>query len=162
MTTIDIQKDAEQRTMTVTAELDVAADRAWQLWSDPRQLERWWGPPTYPATVIDHDLTVGGSVTYYMTGPGGEQVGGWWRILEVEPPRLLVLEDGFADESGKPNDDMPTVVMRMSLADRSNGGATMIIRTTFPTLEAMEQMIAMGMEIGLKEAMGQIDAVLAG
>ena len=162
MTTIDIRKDVEHRTMTVTAELDVPADRAWQLWSDPRQLERWWGPPTYPATVVDHDLTAGGSVTYYMTGPEGEQHSGWWRILEVDPPRLLVLEDGFADDSGKPNADMPTVVMRMNLADRSNGGTTMTIRTTFPTLEAMEQMIAMGMDIGLKEAMRQIDAVLAG
>jgi hypothetical protein len=37
----------------------------------------------------------------------------------------------------------------------------MAIRSVFPTLEAMEQLVNMGMEEGLKEALGQIDAILA-
>jgi uncharacterized protein YndB with AHSA1/START domain len=64
MSVTSVRKDTEQLTMTVTAEYDVTADRAWQLWADPRQLERWWGPPTYPATVEKHDLTPGGQVSY--------------------------------------------------------------------------------------------------
>ena len=44
-------------------------ERVWQLWADPRQLERWWGPPTYPATFTQHDLAPGGHVEYHMTGP---------------------------------------------------------------------------------------------
>ena len=46
--------------MTITAEFDATVERSWQLWADPRQLERWWGPPTYPATVVEHDLVPGG------------------------------------------------------------------------------------------------------
>ncbi len=60
MSVTSVVKDTERLTMTVTAEYDVSAERAWQLWADPRQLERWWGPPTYPATVVDHDLRPGG------------------------------------------------------------------------------------------------------
>ena len=56
MTVTSVRKDPEALTMTITAELDATVERAWQLWADPRQLERWWGPPTYPATVVDHDL----------------------------------------------------------------------------------------------------------
>ena len=67
MTVTSVRKDPEALTMIVTAELDATVERSWQLWADPRQLERWWGPPTYPATVVDHDLTTGGRVTYYMT-----------------------------------------------------------------------------------------------
>jgi uncharacterized protein YndB with AHSA1/START domain len=160
MSITDIHKDTEQLTMTVTAEYDVPADRAWQLYADPRQLERWWGPPTYPATVLEHDLTSGGRVSYAMTGPEGDQHRGWWKVLEVEPPRLLVVEDGFADETGAPNLEMPTMVMRVELTDRP-GGVTMTIATRFPSLEAMEQLVSMGMEEGMKEAMGQIDAILA-
>ena len=48
MSVTNVQKDTDELTMTFTAEYDVTADRAWQLWADPRQLERWWGPPTYP------------------------------------------------------------------------------------------------------------------
>jgi len=139
----------------------VTAERAWQLWADPRQLERWWGPPTYPATVVEHDLRAGGVVTYYMTGPEGDQPRGWWKVLEADPPRLLVVEDGFADDNGAPNDAMPTMVMRVEIADRA-GGVAMTIATHFPSLEAMEQLVAMGMEEGLQQAMGQIDAILAG
>ena len=161
MSITDIHKDTEQLTMTVTAEYDVPADRAWQLYADPRQLERWWGPPTYPATVLEHDLTSGGQVSYAMTGPEGDQHRGWWKVLEVEPPRLLVIEDGFADETGAPNLELPTMIMRVELTERP-GGVTMTVASRFPSLEAMEQLIGMGIEEGLKESMGQIDAVLAG
>ena len=161
MSVTSIRKDTERLTMTVTAEYDVTADRAWQLWADPRQLERWWGPPTHPATVMEHDLTPGGRVTYYMTGPEGEQYRGWWNVLEVEPPRLLVFEDGFADETGVPDAAMPTSLARVEISDRP-GGVTITIVTRFPSLEAMEQLVAMGMEEGLQQALGQIDAILAG
>ena len=37
----------------------------------------------------------------------------------------------------------------------------MSIESTFPSTEAMEQLLAMGMEEGLTQAVGQIDAILA-
>ena len=161
VTVTNVHKDTDQLTMTITAELAAPIERAWQLWGDPRQLERWWGPPTYPATFVDHDLTPGGTVSYFMTGPEGDQHHGWWRILEVDVPRRISLEDGFSDDSGKPVEGMPVMAMVVTFGESSGGGSSMSIKTTFPSLEAMEQMVAMGMDEGLKEAMGQIDAILA-
>jgi uncharacterized protein YndB with AHSA1/START domain len=155
-----VHKDRDALTMTVTAEYEVTPDRAWQLWSDPRQLERWWGPPTYPATVEKHDLTPGGTITYFMTGPEGDRHQGWWEVLEVEAPRLLVVRDGFADADGNPNSDMPTMVMRVTVNDRDGGGVVLTMLSTFPSLEALDQLLAMGMEEGLMAAMSQIDGVL--
>ena len=37
-------------TLTITAEFNAPVTRVWELWENPRLLERWWGPPTYPAT----------------------------------------------------------------------------------------------------------------
>lgn len=161
MTVTNVHKDTDRLTMTITAEFAAPVERAWQLWADPRQLERWWGPPMYPATFVDHDLTPDGKVSYFMTGPEGDQHHGWWRILEVEEPRRLTLEDGFADSAGQPVDGLPAMVMVVSLGETAGGGSTMSIETTFPSLEAMQQMGEMGMEEGLKAAMGQIDAILA-
>ncbi|HEY4410314.1 MAG TPA: SRPBCC domain-containing protein [Acidimicrobiia bacterium] len=160
MSVTSIEKDPVALTMTVTAEFDAPVERAWQLWADPRQLERWWGPPTYPATFVDHDLRPGGHVGYYMTGPEGDKPHGWWRILSVDAPHRLQFEDGFADDAGQPDPKMPTMTMRVTLEDRSGGGTTMVIVTTFPSTEAMEQLIAMGMEEGMAGALGQIDAIL--
>jgi len=161
MSVTKVQKDPEKLTMTVTAEYDVSAERAWQLWNDPRQLERWWGPPTYPATVVDHDLSAGGAMTYYMTGPEGEKYGGWWRVLEVDPPRHLLVEDGFADEFGQPQAGMPVTLMRLAIVDRPHGGVEITVESTFASVEAMQQLLTMGMDEGLSAAMSQIDAILA-
>jgi uncharacterized protein YndB with AHSA1/START domain len=160
MTVTSIRKDPEAFTMTITAELDAPVERAWQLWADPRQLERWWGPPTYPATVVDHDLVAGGRVTYFMTGPDGDKSHGWWQVLAVEPPNRLELRDGFADDSGTPNDAMPITTTVVTLTARDNG-TLMAIESQFPSLEAMEQLVSMGMEEGMAAAMGQIAAILA-
>lgn len=161
MTVTSVRKDPGSLTMTITAELDATVERAWQLWADPRQLERWWGPPTYPATVVDHDLTPGGRVTYFMTGPDGDKARGWWQVLAVEPPRRLELTDGFADDDGTPNDDMPTTSVVVTLNERDGGGTVMAIESRFPSLEAMEQLVSMGMEEGILSALAQIDGILA-
>ena len=160
MTVTNVQKDPEAKTMTITAEFEASIKRVWQLWEDPRQLERWWGPPTYPATFVDHDLAPGATVNYFMTGPEGDKPRGWWRVLTVDPPHTLAFEDGFADESGKPNPDMPTMIIRVALDEQPGGGTRMAIETTFPSLEAMEQMVSMGMEEGMAAAIGQIDELL--
>ncbi|MDQ5975664.1 MAG: hypothetical protein QG661_2873, partial [Actinomycetota bacterium] len=86
---------------------------------------------------------------------------GWWRVTQADAPRLLVVEDGFADENGQPNPDLPVTIMRVSLDDRPGGGTSVTITSTFASLEAMEQLISMGMEEGLRQAMAQMDAILA-
>lgn len=161
MPTLDITKDLDGCTMTVETGFDRPIERVWQLWADPRQLERWWGPPTYPATVTDHDLSVGGRVVYFMTGPEGDRHGGGWRVTAVEAPRLLEVVDFFLREDGEENTDLPSTTMSVRLSERADGGTSVVIVSGFPSREAMEQLISMGLEEGLAAAMGQMDAVLA-
>ena len=161
MTVTAVHKDPADLSMTLTAEFDASPERVWQLWADPRQLERWWGPPTYPATVTAHDLAPGGRVEYHMTGPEGDQPKGFWDILETDPPRSLVFSDGFANADGTPNHDFPSVTARVAIEPLGDGRTRMSIKSAFPSAEAMEQLVAMGMVEGMTEAVGQIDAILA-
>jgi len=161
MPIVRVDKDLDSHTMTIVADYDAPIERVWKLFADPRQLERFWGPPTWPATVLDHDLSPGGRVSYVMTGPNGETSGGYWEVLEVEPPHRFVVVDGFAHDDGQPNPDMPTTRMEVVLTDRAGGGTTMTVVSTFASTEAMAQMLEMGMEEGVRQAMGQIDGVLA-
>lgn len=160
MTVIDVRKDPAAKQMVITTEFDAPVDAVWQVWADPRKLERWWGPPTYPATVVDHDLVPGGRVSYFMTSPEGEKYHGYWVIVSVEAPSGFSFVDGFADGDGQPNDEMPTTETRVAIVARDGGGTRMTITSTSPSAEAMEQMIEMGMEEGIKLALGQIDALL--
>lgn len=160
MTVTSVEKDPENLTLTLVADFDAPAERVWELWADPRLLERWWGPPSHPATVEAHDLAPGGSVTYYMTGPDGERYRGWWRVTSVDPPTSLEFTDGFADEEGTPVAEMPTTRVQMRLTER-DGGTRMELRSAFDSREQMEQLVEMGMEEGLRLAVGQMDALLA-
>ena len=158
-TTVD--KDPTALTMTVTTELDATVERAWQLWADPRQLERWWGPPSHPATVVEHDLTPGAMVRYFMTSPEGEKFYGMWDIVAVEAPHRLELVDSFADDSGAKNESLPSTRMTVTLTERAGGGTVMTTRSQFASVEAMDQLLSMGMEEGIQEALSQIEGILA-
>ncbi|MGY0055812.1 SRPBCC family protein [Streptomyces sp. LZ34] len=160
MSVTSVDKDFDSLTLTLIADFAAPVDRVWRLWADPRQLERWWGPPTYPATMEQHDLTPGGDVTYFMTGPEGDKHRGWWRITSVNPPTSLEFTDGFADPDGTPSIDMPTTTVRVRLTEH-DGGTRMELRSAYDSREQMERLLEMGMEEGLQQAVGQMDALLA-
>jgi uncharacterized protein YndB with AHSA1/START domain len=157
MPVTNVDKNPDTLTMTLTAEIDAPVERAWELWSDPRQLERWWGPPTYPATFVEYDLSPGANATYHMTSPEGERFHGWWRVLEVDAPIRLVVEDGFGASASDPMPDMPVSTMQVALRQLDDQRTHMTIETTFPSIEAMEKIIEMGMAEGMTEAVNQID-----
>lgn len=159
MNNVDIDTDREQATITVTADFDAPVDHVWQLWSDPRKLERWWGPPSHPATVVEHSLEPGGRVLYYMTGPDNDRYHGLWRVLSVQAPTELEVEDAFADAEGNPSAEMPLSMMHVSLA-AVEGGTRMTVRSNYASTEAMDKVLEMGALEGLQQAMSQIDGVL--
>ena len=164
MTVTAVRKDPDALTLTLDAEFDATPERVWELWADPRQLERWWGPPGYPATFTSLDLRVGGRAEYYMTGPEGVITPlGYWDILDADPPRRLEMQDGFAKADGSPDETMPGPgAMNVTIEPIGDGRTRMSIESIFPDTAAMEQLLAMGQEEGLTEAVGQIDAILAG
>jgi uncharacterized protein YndB with AHSA1/START domain len=162
MTVTQVRKDPEDLTLSIEAEFDAPTKRVWELWEDPRQLEQWWGPPGYPATFVDHDLIPGGRTNYYMTGPDGDQSRGGWVVRAADPPRHIEFEDGFADAAGEPDPNMPSMIIRVTLDEQTGGGTHMVIETSFPSREVMEQMLTMGMDEGMAAALGQADSVLAG
>jgi uncharacterized protein YndB with AHSA1/START domain len=161
MTVTAVRKSTENLTMAIDAEFEASAERVWQLWADPRQLERWWGPPTYPATFTRHDLAPGSRVEYHMTGPTGDQPRGYWDIIETDPPRSLVFHDGFANDDGTPNELLARTEARVTITEIGDGRTRMSIESRFPSAEAMAQVLEMGMEEGLTQAVAQIDAILA-
>jgi uncharacterized protein YndB with AHSA1/START domain len=159
MTFISSNLDREALTLTFVAEFDAAPERVWQIWEDPRQLERWWGPPTYPATFDRHEFVPGGRSSYSMTGPNGEKEHGWWSITAIDAPRRFEFEDGFADENGEPTGDLGSTRAVVTL-EGTDGGTRMTTVTTFESADQLDKMAEMGMEEGSREAMAQIDALL--
>jgi len=126
MTVTAVHKDPDALTMTLTAEFDASPERVWELWADPRQLERWWGPPTYPATFTKHDLAPGSRVEYHMTGPEGDQPKEYL-LRGPAAPELGRIVDAIGSSGQGPCDsaDLPV---------RGEGQPVMV-----PTLEQLRQ-----------------------
>jgi uncharacterized protein YndB with AHSA1/START domain len=154
-----VTSDAEALTLTVVGDYPVPVERLWEAYADPRQLEKFWGPETWPATFTRHDMAAGGRSAYYMTGPNGDTSHGWWRFVAVEPGRRFEVEDGFAHDDGTENHELPTMRLVFTFEPTARGSRFTSV-TTFPSLEAMERLVEMGMEEGLRSALGQLDDVL--
>lgn len=159
MPVTDVTTDAENLTMTVVADLAAPIERVWAAYTDPRQLERFWGPPGWPATFRTWDHTVGGRSLYTMHGPRGESASGSWEFLAIDAPHSFEVIDAFVDDDGTPLEEMPS--MRMTFRFESTDGGTRMVNTShFASAEALEQLVAMGAIEGTTMAMSQLDAVL--
>ena len=161
MPVTSVHTDPENLTMTLVADFPAPADRLWSAFTDPRQLERFWGPPGWPATFTQFDLAVGSHAKYRMTGPHGERANGTWEFLTIDAPRGYSVIDSFADEEGAVLTDMPS--MRMVLEFESTPEGSRLVTTShFESAEALEKVVAMGVVEGSTMAMNQLDRVLEG
>ncbi|KMO71011.1 polyketide cyclase [Mycolicibacterium chubuense] len=159
MPVTDVHHDLDTRTLTIVADFAAPVERIWQIYADPRQLEKIWGPPEYPATVVDHDLRPGGRVTYYMTGPEGDKYAGYWDVTAVDEPHGFSFNDGFADMDFTPNPDLP--VSKTVFTFRAHdGGTRSTFVSTYDSAEALQQVLDMGMAEGATSAINQIDELL--
>lgn len=162
MPVLDTTHDEETLTLTLTMVAEFAAppERVWEVYADPRQLERVWGPPDYPATVVDHSLAPGGKVTYFMTSPEGEKFHGFWDVSSVEEPSRFVFRDYFADEDFNAVESMPGSTNTDTFAEVA-AGTRVTYESTFESLEGLKTVLEMGVVEGSTGAINQIDELLA-
>lgn len=160
MPVTSVETDLDTLTMTVVADFAASRARLWEAYTDPRQIERFWGPVEWPATFTRHDVFVGGRSSYVMAGPNGERSAGFWEFLAVDEGRSFEVRDGFAGEDGEENAAMPSMRMTFVFED-TEAGSRLVTTTHFGSLDQLEQLLGMGMDEGMRSAMSQIDDVLA-
>lgn len=161
MPVTDVQHDLDALTLTITADFAAPVERVWEVYADPRQLERVWGPPGFPATFVDHELAPGGRMNYFLTSPEGEKHYAYWDVTDVAAPERFTFHDGFAlDESFTPNPEMPESTQVYSFAE-DDGETRATFVATYASAEALQQVLAMGVVEGASAAINQIDDLLA-
>ncbi len=160
MPVTSVEKDLDQLTITILADFTAPLRRLWDAYTDPRQLERFWGPPTYPAKFLRHDAVAGGRSVYVMTGPEGDAHYGCWDWTSADAPHAFEVLDRFADAAGQPDPGLPATRMDFAFQE-TNGGSRLKTTSHFDSLEHLQQLLEMGMMEGTRQAMAQIDTVLA-
>lgn len=177
MPVTSVSTAADSLTMTVVAEFAAPVRRLWDAYLDPRQLERFWGPPTYPAVFTRHDGCVGGRSEYTMNGPDGDVSRAYWEWVAVDEFKSFEVRDAVALADSAIDEQLPTQaparsqpaapspgagIARMVFAFEATPTGSRVTTTThFESLADLEHLLAAGMEQGMTDAMGQMDAVLA-
>ncbi|MFT4199602.1 SRPBCC family protein [Gordonia sp. (in: high G+C Gram-positive bacteria)] len=161
MPVIDVTPDPENCTLTMTARFDAPVERVWQIYADPRQLEQVWGPPTYPATFVRHELRPGGMMHYFMTSPEGDKFPGFWEITAVDEKTSFDFDDGFALDADDftPNLDLP-VSKNVYRFTADGDGTRAEYRSVYATAGDLQKVLEMGMVEGATGAINQIDELL--
>jgi len=160
MPVTSVTTDADALTLTLVADFPAGVDRLWDAVTDARKLERFWGPPGYPATFAEFDLRPGGHAHYWMTSPEGERFHGRWDVTVVDAPRSYSVIDAFADADGIASDDLPAGTMTITV-EATASGSRVTAFSTFASAESLRQQLEMGMVEGLTQGFGQLDVVLA-
>lgn len=156
----DVTTDPENLTMVVTADFTAPVERLWTAHVDPRQIERFWGPPGHPATFTRHDVAAGGVSQYYMTGPDGTQFHGRWDFTSLVEGQSFTVTDRFAEPSGTIIESLPTTEVQFEFS-ATETGSRLVTTSRFASAEDLSRLLEMGMREGLVAAFGQMDDVLA-
>ncbi len=161
MPVTSVSHDLDTMTLVMNAEFAAPVERIWAIYADARQLEKVWGPPTYPATFVSHELKAETRSTYVMTGPEGEKHAGFFLITHVdEEAKTFSFDDGFCDLDFNPLPDMPVSHNVFSFTE-VDGVTHASFVGTYESADAMQQVLDMGMVEGATEAIKQIDQLVA-
>ncbi|MFX3635238.1 MAG: alpha/beta fold hydrolase [Candidatus Pristimantibacillus sp.] len=155
-----IFKDQERRELTVERVVSIPAKLAWQGWTEPAHLSRWWGPRLWTSTVYEMDVRPGGVWRYSLKSDesGGEEAYCSAVYHEVIEPFRLVYTDSFTDKNWNivENNDMLTTVTFEEIAE----GTKLSIMTRFASAEELDKAETTGMIEGYTDAFERLEEYL--
>ena len=154
-------RDEKNFRLTIERLFPAEPKRVWEALTKPALLDQWWAPQPWKTTTVRMDFRVGGQWLYSMNGPAGEKHFGMMEYTAIEPVRRYEAADVFCDAEGKPNESLPRQVFTNTL--KAEGKQTRIITVVqYSSLEALKQILEMGMQEGLTIAYDQLETLLAG
>ena len=152
-TALELPSDRE---ILITRSFDAPAPLVFEVLSRPEHVRRWWAPRSLGVSldVCEIDFRVGGAWRFVMIR-GGERLPAFYgTYLEIDAPHRVVNTETF-----EPYPDARSTVT-VTLTEKA-GRTTMTSRSLYPSKEVRDQVIASGMERGMRESMIQLSAVVA-
>lgn len=142
-------------TITIIREFDATPERVFRAWTDPDLFKQWIGPRAYDTRIDTWDARTGGSWRYAVLGDGEEQARFYGSFHEVRPHERLVQTFTWEGAPDGVSLDITTFV------DLGDGGTRIEQLSVVESMETRDQMLASGMEVGVKEGYEKLDELLA-
>jgi uncharacterized protein YndB with AHSA1/START domain len=131
---------------------DAPRELVWKAWTDPKHIDKWWGPNGFRNETFSMDLRVGGFWRFVMHGPDGKAWQNWIRFDEISTHERLVYAHG--DEGDEPH-------FHVTVTFTEQGKRTKVtMRTVFPTAEAVAAVKKFGAVEGGQQTMARLAGYL--
>jgi uncharacterized protein YndB with AHSA1/START domain len=82
---------------------EAPVERVWRAWSDPAEVQRWWGPTGFTCPMAEVDFREGGRTLVCMRAPreyGGGDMFSTWNYTRIVPHERIEYVFNFSDPSG--------------------------------------------------------------
>ena len=152
-------EDFDQKQMITEREFNGPIDLVWKAWTEAELLDQWWAPKPWKSETSHLDLREGGYRMYAMVGPGGERHWNKTIFLKIQAEDFLEVEDFFCDQQGNEKKELPATKWHVAFT-RTSTGTKVQTTITFYTVEAMKQLIEMGVKEGTRTTHVHLDELL--
>lgn len=155
----DFLVDKEKNTITVKREFAAERPLIWECYTQSEMLDQWFAPEPFTTKTKSMDFREGGHWHYAMVDPDGKEYWGWTEYSKIQPIDFYETLDAFSDSEGNINKDLPSAEWHVQFTDK--GENTLVVTTVqYDSLEALDQVINMGMKEGLTSTLERLDKLL--
>ena len=155
----DFLVDKEKNTITVKREFAANRQLIWDCYTKSEMLDQWFAPEPFTTKTKSMDFNEGGHWHYAMVDPEGKEYWGWTEYTKIQPIDYYKTLDAFSDSEGNLNKDLPKAEWHVEFNDKNEN--TLVVTTVqYDSLEALDQVINMGMKEGLTSTLERLDKLL--
>lgn len=127
--------DLAARTIEASRVFDAPREFIWELWSDPKHMQHWWGPRGFTLTTESHEFKPGGHWKMVMHGPDGKNYDNFHTYTEIRKPFRIVHEHGGPELRKLIGSDFIAIATFDALGPKKT---KVTMAGIFPTIEALQ------------------------
>jgi uncharacterized protein YndB with AHSA1/START domain len=155
----DFLVDKAKNTITVKREFAARRPLVWDCHTKSELLDKWFAPKPLTTKTKSMDFREGGHWHYAMVDPDGNEYWGYTEYVKINPIDSYNTLDGFSDESGKVNSDLPQATWVVTFSDKGDHTLVQTV-VTYGSADGLEQVLQMGMKEGLTSTLERLDELL--
>ena len=142
--------------LVLTRIFDAPRAVVWKAWTDPKQVQQWWGPEHFTNPVCEMDVRTGGSLKIVMRSPTGSEHPMKGVFREVVKNERLVFTNIATDENGGTLlEGLTTVIF-----EDEDGKTKLTLKTSAAGLESQVKFMLQGMTAGWSQSFAKLTILL--
>jgi uncharacterized protein YndB with AHSA1/START domain len=151
--------DKSKNSIVVRREFAAKRQLVWDCHTKRELLDQWFAPKPLTTKTKHMEFKEGGYWHFAMVTPDGQMFWSRQDYLTIEPIDGYVALDGFSDETGKVNSDMPQARWQVTFTDYEKGTLVETL-VLYKSADDVQKVVDMGLKDGMTSTLERLDELL--